>query len=288
MTLALAIDRARCTGCGECAADCPARILTLETGVPSLAPDGEGKCYRCLHCLAVCPTGAVSILGRNPDDETELLPGALPSPAAMETLMRGRRSVRRYRDENLPAELMTRLVWVASHAPTGVNARGVRFTLIDERAEMAAFRERTYAALDRILPAAVEAGGDDRAGFYRKLVDLKKEKGVDSLFRGAPHFLVATAPADCATPEADCLIALAYFELYARVSGVGCVWNGMMRHILDGYAPELKATLGIPEGHRLGYCMSFGPPAVEHRRTVRRDPFEVHRPRIAAGAPSRG
>ena len=281
MTLGFIIDRDRCTACGECAADCPARIIALEGGIPCIAPDREERCYRCLHCFAVCPTGALSILGRNPDEETELLPGALPSPQAMETLLRGRRSVRRYRDENLPADLVTRLVEVASHAPTGVNSRGVRFTLLDDREEMAAFRERTYAALDRLLPAAADEGGHDRAGFYRKLVDLRKEKGVDSLFRGAPHFLVATAPADGPTPEADCLIALACFELYARVSGVGCVWNGMMRHILDGFAPELKAELGIPEGHRLGYCMSFGPPAVAYRRTVRREPFEVHRPRIA-------
>lgn len=270
------IDRELCTACGECAADCPARIIALPDGVPAIPAGEEEKCYGCQHCLAVCPTGALSILGRKPADESALDASALPTPAAMETLIRGRRSVRRFRDENLPAELVARLIEVAVHAPTGVNARGVRYALIDDREVFHAFRETTYAALAVALRGDAHAA-DPRAEFYGKLVELWNDKRVDTLFRGAPHFLAASAPADCPTPQADCLIALSYFELYARTNGAGCVWNGMMRHVLDGFAPELKVRLGIPDDHLLGYCISFGPPAVTHHRTVRRAPPAIHR-----------
>jgi hypothetical protein len=35
-------------------------------------------------------------------------------------------------------------------------------------------------------------------------------------------------------------------------------------------APELRAALGIPEDHVIGYVMSFGKPAVKYQRTVQR------------------
>ena len=71
--------------------------------------------------MAVCPPGAISILGLSPKDSQPLADN-LPEPQRLETLIKGRRSVRRYRDENLPAELLQQLLEVAWHAPTGVNS----------------------------------------------------------------------------------------------------------------------------------------------------------------------
>lgn len=270
--LQFAVDRDLCTACGECVTDCPARIIALDT-IPAIPADKAEACLRCQHCLAICPTGALSILGRSPAAERPL-DGALPGPEAMETLIRGRRSVRRYRDENLPPALVTRLLEVASQAPSGVNDRKVRFALIDDRGTLAAFRGETYAALDRLFAgAAVPPGREFMAG----IVNLWKEKGVDVLFRGAPHLVVATAPAESPCPLPDCLIALAYFELYARTCGVGTVWNGMVTAAVKDLAPELRDRLGIPADHLVGYAMSFGPPAVAYHRTVHHEPPEVHR-----------
>ena len=53
--LEFAINTASCTRCGECVADCPARIITLpDDGYPKIAKEKEPACYRCQHCLAVC------------------------------------------------------------------------------------------------------------------------------------------------------------------------------------------------------------------------------------------
>ena len=197
------INTTTCTRCGQCVADCPARIIAMEEGVPTIAPDKEASCYRCQHCLAVCPVGAVSILGLKPT-ASRALNGNLPDPDGLETLIKGRRSVRRYKPENLEPELLQRLLEVAWNAPTGMNARDVLFTVVDDRAKLAGLRDRVYSGLGRLvseerLPEGME--------FFADFFSMWEEKGVDVLFRGAPHLLIASAPGQGASPVPDCLIA---------------------------------------------------------------------------------
>ncbi len=267
------INAERCIRCGLCAEDCPARIITMVDGFPALPRESESACIRCQHCLAVCPTGAVSIFGLSPD-ESRALAGHYPASKQLETLIKGRRSVRRYRDENLDPALVQRLLEVAWHAPTGVNGRQVRFTVIDDRERLAAFRRETYAALADL---ARTGGLPEEKAFFAEFVRLWEERGTDVLFRGAPHLLVASAPRTCPTPLPDCLIALTYFELYAQCQGVGTVWDGLAKRAIDELAPALREHLGIPADHLLGYVMVFGPPAVTYRRTVQHGEAQIVR-----------
>ena len=272
------VDTITCTRCGECVADCPARIIAMEEGIPTIAPDKEAACYRCQHCLAICPTGAVSILRLKPTGSIPLS-GNLPDPDKLENLIKGRRSVRRYKPENLEPELLKRLLDVAWNAPTGrsptgVNARDVLFTVVDDREKLAKLRDKVMAGLGRLvreerLPEGLE--------FFADFVCLWEEKQVDILFRGAPHLLVASAPSQGASPVPDCLIALTYFELFAQSLGVGTVWNGLTKWAINNILPETRQRLGIPDDHVIGYVMSFGKPALRYYRTVQHGPAKIHR-----------
>jgi nitroreductase/NAD-dependent dihydropyrimidine dehydrogenase PreA subunit len=268
-----AVDRALCTKCNQCVADCPARIITMGKGGPAIAPEQEASCYRCQHCLAVCPVGAVSILGLRPEGSRPLA-GGFPDGDQMETLIKGRRSVRRYREENLEPELLQRLLDVACHAPSAMNSRKVRFTLVDDRNKLARLRDDLMAGLVRIVrDGALPPGLEFLAGF----VKLWEEQRVDFLFRGAPHLLIASAPANLAGPVQDCLIALSYFELFAGSLGVGAVWDGLAKLAICDLMPEFRGRLGIPEDHVIGYAMAFGRPAVQYARTAQHGPAEIHR-----------
>lgn len=271
--LEFSINEETCTKCGDCAADCPARIISLNQGYPAIAPEKEEACYRCQHCLAICPTGAVSIFGRQSKDSLPLA-GRFPDDFQMETLIKGRRSVRRYKEENLEPELLERLLDVASHAPSGRNIRQVRFTVVDNRKKLIQLRDELMAGLsqkirDGSLPQGLE--------FFTNLVRLWEEKQFDFLFRGAPHFLITSAPANVVTPIQDSLIALSYFDLFAQSVGVGTVWDGLAKWAINDVLPESRSRLGIPEDHVFGYAMAFGRPAVEYARTVQHGPAQVHR-----------
>lgn len=50
--------------------------------------------------------------------------------------MRGRRSIRHYRDENVEPVLLKNLPATVANAPTGVNRRDRTFTVIDDNVAM--------------------------------------------------------------------------------------------------------------------------------------------------------
>ncbi|UWX58592.1 nitroreductase family protein [Chlorobaculum sp. MV4-Y] len=268
------VDKKKCTQCALCAGDCPSRIIVMdEEEYPAIAPEKELACLRCEHCLAICPTGAISILGFCPEDSL-LLKGGSPDPGQLETLIKGRRSVRRYKPENLDPDLMQKLLDVAWHAPTGVNSRQVRFTVLDDREKVAHLRDEVMNGLIRLdteglLPAS--------KAYYAKFVKIWEKHKVDLIFREAPHLLIASAPKSVSTPKEDCMIALTCFELYAQACGVGTLWNGIATWAIDEMLPEIRRNLNIPDDHLFGYAMLFGKPAVHYARTVQHRPALIHR-----------
>lgn len=51
-------DENRCVGCGECAANCPARVITMKNRHPSV---DYHRCIRCFCCQELCPQNAVRV-----------------------------------------------------------------------------------------------------------------------------------------------------------------------------------------------------------------------------------
>jgi nitroreductase len=192
----------------------------------------------------------------------------------LETLIKGRRSVRRYNDKDLPAELIDELLDITSHAPTGVNAQSVLFTVVREGSVMQELREEVMAKL-----AELKSKGELPEGLAGRYlggaVKAWQESGVDIIFRGAPHLLITSAPKDVPCPVQDTIIGLTTFQLMAHARGVGTVWDGMFMMALS-VMPGLAGRLGIPEDHIVGYAMVFGEPAVEYHRTVQRGPANVN------------
>ena len=259
------IDKPKCVRCGACARDCPTRVIMMED-YPVLLD--EEKCIHCQHCLTICPTGAVSILGLDPA-------GSVPAPrfspeeaGRLALLMRSRRSVRAYMDEDLPKEQLEDLLQTALCAPTGVNAQEVYFHVVAGRERIAAFSEKMYGLLEAFFEAP-QGQLDHRSGFM--LAALRGwQKGRDRLLCHAPCLVVSSAGPEAATPKEDCMIAMTYLELYAAACGLGALWNGMMYWVLRDWIPELRLDLGIPSDHSIGYAMVLGRPAVRYKRGAQR------------------
>ena len=265
--LQFTVNTATCTRCRQCVLDCPSRIIELSgDGLPFIPPENEERCIRCQHCLAVCPPAAISIFGRDPARSIPLSDGSFPDVEQMLGLVRGRRSVRRYRDANVDSALLQRLLAAVSNAPSAINRRPLTLSLIDDKAAMQRFRLKVFNGL-------AEAGKAGRVPkqyeYLMQAVPAWFEHQIDMIFRGAPHVLIVSAGPESVCPGEDVNLALAYFELLAQSAGWGTVWCGMVKMTLE-LLPELKKDFGLVPGQSY-YAMLFGLPAVRYARTVQRD-----------------
>lgn len=51
------VDEKKCVGCGACEKDCFFQAIKVKEKKAAVL----GDCFHCGHCVAVCPTGAVSM-----------------------------------------------------------------------------------------------------------------------------------------------------------------------------------------------------------------------------------
>ena len=107
------VDEELCIQCEECVNDCPAGVIAMGD-FPQIT--NEEGCFKCQHCMAVCPSAAISILNRYPDDSTDLK-GNMPDPDQLAVLIKGRRSIRRYKKQDLPKSLIDELLEVCQVVP---------------------------------------------------------------------------------------------------------------------------------------------------------------------------
>jgi nitroreductase len=220
----------------------------------------------CQHCLAVCPTAAISVFGLKPENSLPVSADVWPRLEQMTSLVRGRRSIRHYHDRNVEPELIDRLLHTVANAPTGVNNRSLTFTVIDDKDVLHSLRTKV---LQKLVALHQVGHIPERFAYIENAITAFIDHQADVIFRGAPHVLIVSAPPQTPCGTEDVPIALAYFELLAQSAGLGTVWCGLLKLAFES-APELKGLVGLPVGHHY-YAMLFGYPSIHFARTVQRD-----------------
>ena len=123
----LAIDETQCTGCGECEREC---LLSFERPMRERVDHADPNCEGCLHCYAVCPSGAIELSdGLLPFEDSASAENPVTADA-LERLFAGRRSTRRFEDRALPPDTLERIVQAGRYIPSGGNRHAHEFTVI--------------------------------------------------------------------------------------------------------------------------------------------------------------
>lgn len=266
------VDKSKCIRCGLCIKDCSCSVLEFdENKNPKVAENAEGRCMKCQHCLVVCPMGAISVFGKNPDDS--LIPFKDGNSDIILNQIQSRKSVRHYKQANLDKETLYKLKNMLNWVPTGCNDHRLLFAFIDDIDAMEVFKEKVYLKLRKFYQN--KPFPENAEKFLARMEKvIMNDNRPDIIFRNAPHLIVACSPVDAPCADIDPVIALSYFELYAQSLGVGTVWCGLAQSCLN-IMPELSSDLKIPQGYKPVYCMLFGTSAVKFKRITQPKPYKM-------------
>jgi ferredoxin len=278
-----------CKGCGLCVSVCKDYSLVLQDKKITLtgAQPAFG-CIACGHCMAICPSGAIEINGRelSPEDLFALPErSTLPSYDSFLSLLQKRRSIREFKEQEVDQETIEKILVAARQAPMGLPPSDVNVLILKGRNEVNKFAKDFCKFLEGMKWFA--------SGWFLTLMRPFWGKETDELFRGfiKPLFNVyiggmknginhVTYDAPLAmyfygspyADPADPLIPATYAMLAAESLGLGtCMLGGIHPFIQSGgAAKKFRQAHGIKGKSKEGVFVIFGHPAVKYAKGITR------------------
>lgn len=147
--------------------------------------------------------------------------------------LKNRRSIRKFKKEQLTEAQLEKLVQAAQFAPSGMNKQSRQITVLQDQTRI----EKLRAAIGRAL---------NRPDY--------------ELF-GADTLILLSDNADNHLGLADCACSLENIFLMATAMGLGSCWVNQLRDICD--VPPVRALLddfGVPATHRVWGIAALGVP----------------------------
>lgn len=276
------ITQDACTRCLLCVKDCAAAVWREDNGVPrAVFPEA---CTLCSHCLSVCPAGAIQHSGLDPL-RIKRIDKALVSPEAYETVVRGRRSIRHYKDRPVPEDLVQKVIGLASHTPTATNSQNVSYIVITDKKILKKISQAIFGFGVKLFHFTEKFPGNliykmirtfPGSGVMARYLDpmpyymSETEKGRDLILHNAPALVLVHAPKGKNFSCENCNLAAANIMNFAYSLGLGTCYIGFLTLYLK-YGKNLRRLVGIPENRMVYAALVMGYPAYGYTRTASRN-----------------
>lgn len=284
-TATVTLDTSLCSACGLCTRVCKGGPLREDAGKVVVDPSHHWGCMGCGHCMAVCPRHCITVTGRDlvPQDTVPLPPrDQRAGYDSLRALMLARRSVRNFKDQEVPREAIEQILKAASSAPMGIPPSEVGVLVLEGRGKVARFRRELLIAaraMKRMFSPPVlwlfkpflgKENYQMMKTFVLPVLDTyltKDKEGQDWFFYDAPLalYFYGSAWAD----PADTVIAATYAMLAGESLGLGSCMLGFPGHLIK-HSKVMKARYRLPMKLQPGLVVVFGTPAVPYQRAVER------------------
>lgn len=266
------VDKKICKGDGRCVEICPIKILKMneKERIPEFVEGGADVCIKCGHCFAFCPPGAIKIEDMDPEKSLKLDHSKLPGAGEVELLLKGRRSVRAYKDDPLPKETVEKLLDMARYAPSGINRQPVNWAVIMGKDKVHELSGLVAEWMSELIASKSQMAESLR---FDRLVEVWK-RGEDMICRNAPCVIIAYGVKDDPLVPQSCTIAATYLELAAFGLRLGACWAGYV-HMAVNMSDKVRKFTSISSHAMAGAAMMAGYPKYRYARVPSRNPLRI-------------
>lgn len=155
--------------------------------------------------------------------------------------IKSRRSVRKYRQEQISEESLNSIIEAGIYAPTAHNEQPWHFTIIQNQ-EM----------LQHINEKVKELMAKSNVEWIQKMSSNPNFQ----MTYNAPTLIIVSGRKNAMAWEADCAAAIQNMLIAAESLNIGSVWLGLVRFLFEQGGEVSK--LGIPEGYQPYYGVALG------------------------------
>ncbi|MGB5822903.1 MAG: nitroreductase family protein [Proteocatella sp.] len=267
------VDSQKCIGCGQCVKECFPEDIKMVDGKAKIR---NVTCFKCGHCIAVCPVNAISTDEYNMDEVLEYSKETFDvAPENLLNFIKFRRTIRQFKAKDVETEKLAKIIEAGRFTQTGSNMQDVSYTVVKDNLEQ--LKGLTYESLKNIGEHML-ANLTPKTMIYKRYAKMwismykeynNKADTKDRLFFNAPAIIVVTANSDV-----NGALASSNMELMTNALGLGTFFSGFFVRAAKGNK-EIMDLLEIPEGKEIVTCMVIGYPGVKYQRTVPRKDADI-------------
>ncbi|MHA1669351.1 MAG: nitroreductase family protein [Promethearchaeota archaeon] len=255
----IGIDYGKCNSCGICLTACPLPgyfyFRDLENN--KVIYDNHGKkCLTCGQCISQCPEDAIlyeNIGDSFTFDGIQDMKSYSPYEKVFNTLV-ACRSTRRYKNQNVPKDVLEKVIRAMSYAPTGVNMRAESFTVISDREILATLSDAIIEELKK---------DEVQWRMFRRQFSIINSIYKIPVYYDAPHVIFISSPLNIIMGGFNMGNIITYGRIAAQSLGLGTCWNGWT-HIANDMNPKIRRVLKLKGPLLIAFLIGY--PDVEFYR----------------------
>lgn len=251
----VSVDSEKCIGCGLCSKDCPSSEIEI---IENKAVVKNQNCIVCGHCEAICPKAAVSISGFEDKIEEYENQTRLNANELMDAI-KTRRTIRQFKNKDVPEEIIDMIIESGRLAPTGTNAQATSYLILKDKKDEV--EKVAIATMKKLLGFA--------GIFVPALKGFKIDEGF--LFKKAPAVIVILG-----SDKVSASLAAENMAFMAEANGLGVLFSGFFT-ICYNMKAKIRKMCGMKKSLKAVTTLVIGYQAVEYKRTVHRKPAKIFR-----------